>query len=160
MSDTGIMFLQEGALIMGVLGLVAWVLFLLFRRYQVRQQESARKLELFGKLVDKFGDSDQFVTFVKSDEGRQLLKQSGMNGSTAKTAALRMFIIGALLFAVGYGSLSGASAYSSSTDINYVQKVAELKYWGRMAFGLGVGFVAGGLLTRFLGDDEKEDGKS
>jgi hypothetical protein len=160
MSDTGVMFIQEAVMMVGMLFLLAWVLFLLYKRYQIRTEVSARKLEMFGKLVDKFGDSKEFVDFVKSTEGKTLLKDSGVNGVNAKQVALRMFIVAALLFAVGYGFMSGTSAYDNSTDPNFVNKVADLRYWGRMAFGLAVGFIAAGMMTHFLGSDSDKKGKS
>ena len=160
MSDTGVMFIQEAVMMVGVLALIGWILWLLYKRYQIRTQEGARRLEMFGKLVDKFGDSKDFVNFVQSDEGRSLLKDSGVNGVNAKQVALRMFIVGALLFAVGYGFMSGTSAYDNSTDPNFIGKVAELRYWGKMAFGLGIGFVGAGFLTRLLGRDSKKGIKS
>jgi len=160
MSDTGIMFIQEAVMMVSLVALVAWILFLLYKRYQVRTQESARRLEMFGKLVDKFGDSKDFVGFVQSEEGRRLLRESGVNGINAKQIALRMFIVAALLFAVGYGFMSGTSAYDNSADPNFINKVAELRYWGKMAFGLAVGFVGAGILTHLLGGDSKKGSKS
>lgn len=160
MSDTGVMFIQEAAMMFCLVALVAWSFFLLYKRYQVRTQESARRLEMFNKLVDKFGDSKEFVDFVQSNEGKNLLKDSGVNGINTKQIALRMFIVGVLLFAVGYGFLSGTSAYDNSTDPNFVNKVADLRYWGRMCFGLAVGFVGAGLLTHLFGGDSKSDKKS
>ena len=160
MSDTGVMFMQEAVMFLGVAALAAFTLWLLFKRYQVRTQESARRLEMFSKLVDKFGDSKDFVTFVQSDEGRRLLKDSGVNGTSAKTTALRMYIIAALLCAVGYGFISGTSGYEHLTDMNFVNKVADMRYWGKMAFGLAVGFVAGGLLTQALGGDSNKGSHS
>jgi|CXWL01.1.fsa_nt_gi hypothetical protein len=160
MSDTGVMFMQEAVMMVGVLALIGWIMFLLYKRYQVRTQENARKLEVFGKLVDKFGDSKDFVSFVQSNEGRSLLKDSGVNGVNPKQVALRMFVVGALLFAVGYGFLSGTSAYDNSTDPNFINKVAELRYWGKMAFGLAVGFVGAGILTSLLGGDSKKGNRS
>jgi len=160
MSDTGVMFMQEAVMMVGVLALIGWLVFLLFRRFQVRAQESARRLEMFGKLVDKFGDSKEFVNFVQSNEGKSLLKDSGVNGINTRQVALRMFIVGVLLFAVGYGFMSGTSAYDNSTDPNFINKVAELRYWGKMAWGLAVGFVGAGLLTHLFGGESKSDKKS
>lgn len=156
MSDSGVMFLQEAVMIVGVLGLIGWLVFLLFKRYQVRTEINARKLETFGKLVDKFGSSKEFVDFVQSNEGKSLLKDSGVNGVNTRQIALRMFIVAALLFAVGYGFTSGTSAYDNSTDPNFVNKVAEMRYWGKMAFSLAVGFIGAGLIVELFGDDSKK----
>lgn len=160
MSDTGVMFIQEAIMMVGVLGLIGWLVFLLFKRYQVRTQLNARKLETFGKLVDKFGSSKEFVDFVQSNEGKSLLKDSGVNGVNPKQIALRMFIVAALLFAVGYGFMSGAPLYDNSTDPNFISKHNELRYWGKMAFGLAVGFIAAGMMTQFLGGESDKKTKS
>lgn len=160
MSDTGVMFIQEAVMMVGMLFLLAWALFLLYKRYQIRTEVSARKLEMFGKLVDKFGDSKEFVDFVKSAEGKTLLKDSGVNGVNPKQVALRMFIVAALLFAVGYGFMSGAPIYDNSTDPNIIGKHNDLLYWGKMAFGLAVGFIAAGIMTYLLGSDTGKSGKS
>ncbi|MBI5868834.1 MAG: hypothetical protein HZB43_11210 [candidate division Zixibacteria bacterium] len=160
MSDTGIAFIQEGAMFMAIIALIAWMIYLLFRRYQVRTQESARRLDLFSKLVDKFGDSKEFVTFVQSDEGRKLLKESGVNGTSSRQTALRMFVVGALMLAVGFGFLVGAPTYDHATDMNLINKSTELRIWGKLALGLGMGFVAAGLLTHYLGGEVKKGGKS
>ncbi len=160
MSDNGIAFIQEGVMMVSVLALIGWLCYLLYKRYQVRTQESARRLEMFGKLVDKFGDSKEFVDFVQSQEGRRLLKDSGVNGVNAKQMALRMFIVAALLFAVGYGFISGAAPYENATDPNFINKAAEFEYWGKMAFGLAVGFIAAGIMTHLFGGDSKSEKKS
>jgi len=160
MSDTGVMFIQEAIMMIGVLALIGWILYLLYKRYQVRTQVNARKLEMFGKLVDKFGDSKDFVDFVKSAEGKTLLMDSGVNGVNPKQVALRMFIVAALLFAVGYGFISGAPLYDNSTDPNIIGKHNELRYWGKMAFGLAVGFIAAGIMTHLLGGDSAKKDES
>lgn len=160
MSDTGVMFIQEAIMMIGVLGLIGWLVFLLFKRYQVRTQLNARKLETFGKLVDKFGSSKEFVDFVQSNEGKSLLKDSGVNGVNPKQTALRMFIVAALLFAVGFGFISGAGPYKDATDPNLIGKGIEFDYWGKMAFGLAVGFIAAGIMTSLLGGDSDKKSKS
>jgi hypothetical protein len=160
MSDTQAILFHEAVMFIGLFALIGWILWLIYKRYQVRTQVNARKLETFGKLVDKFGDSKEFVEFVQSNEGRSLLRDSGVNGVNPKQVALRMFIVAALLFAVGYGFMSGTSAYDNSTDPNFINKVADLRYWGRMAFGLAVGFIAAGIMTHLLGGDSGKSGKS
>ena len=160
MSDTGIMFIQEATMFLGIVALVAWVIWLLFRRYQIRNQESARRLDLFSKLVDKFGDSQEFVTFVQSDEGRRLLKDSGINGTSGKQTALRMFVIGVLLLAAGIGFLLGAPSYDHATDINLINKASELRIWGKLTMGLAAGFIVAGFLTHYLGIEAKKGGNS
>lgn len=159
MSDTQAILLHESITFIGLFALAGWILWLLFRRYQLRRQENERRYETFSKLVDKFGTSREFVDFVQSNEGRSLLRDSGVNGVNAKQVALRMFIVAALLFAVGYGFMAGTSAYDNSTDPNYINKVADLRYWGKMAFGLAVGFVAAGIMTQFLGGDSGKSKK-
>jgi hypothetical protein len=160
MTDTQAVLLHEAITFIGLFALAGFVLWLLYKRYQVRTQVNARKLETFGKLVDKFGDAKEFVDFVKSEEGRSLLRESGVNGINPRQTALRMFVVAALLFAVGYGFISGTSAYDNSTDPNFINKVAELRYWGRMAFGLAVGFIAAGIMTHLLGGESGKSGKA
>jgi hypothetical protein len=160
MSDTQALLFHEAVTFIGLFALVGFVLWLLYKRYQVRTQVNARKLETFGKLVDKFGTSKEFVDFVQSNEGRNLLRESGVNGVNPKQVALRMFIVAALLFAVGYGFMSGAPLYDNSTDPNFISKHNELRYWGKMAFGLAVGFIAAGIMTQFLGGDSDKKSKS
>lgn len=160
MSDTQAILFHEAITFIGLFALVGFVLWLLYKRYQVRTQVNARKLETFGKLVDKFGDSKEFVEFVQSNEGKSLLRDSGVNGINPKQVALRMFIVAALLFAVGYGFMSGAPLYDNSTDPNFISKHNELRYWGKMSFGLAVGFIAAGIMTQLLGGDSEKKSKS
>lgn len=160
MSDTGVMFLQESVMVISFVALIGWLCYLLYKRYQVRTQASARRLEMFGKLVDKFGDSKEFVDFVQSQEGRNLLKDSGVNGINTKQTALRLFIVGVLLFAVGWGFLSSTGAYDNSTDPNFINKVADLRYWGKMSWGLAIGFGIAGILTHLFAGDSKSEKKS
>lgn len=140
-------------------GLAAWVLFLLFRRMQQRSELQAKHLDLFNRAVDKFGTSQEFVSFLQSKEGQTMLYAQAPIKQQKSRSQLRFVQVGIILAVIGIACFLNAMQYTGETDINFIHKVQDLRYWGMLTIGLAIGLFLIAIVTgiwekRFNGNGE------
>jgi hypothetical protein len=118
----------------------AWVAWLTYRRSVRGMDDRARSYAVVERILDRFNSTDELLAFVRSDEGKQLLY-----GRTAavnpRRSVLRFVQIGLVLFSLGAAFLANAWRLSGETDINFVRKVEDLRYWGTAAVAIGAGLL-------------------
>ena len=118
----------------------AWVAWLTYRRSVSRMEDRARSYAVVERILDRFNSTDELLAFVRSDEGKQLLY-----GRTAtvnpRRSVLRFVQIGLVVFSLGVAFLGNAMRLGGETDINFVRKVEDLRYWGTAAVAVGTGLL-------------------
>lgn len=125
---------------LGWAAVVAFIAWLAYRRSVQGMEERARSHAVIERVLDRFSSTEELLAFVRSDEGKQLLY--GRTGAAnPRSSVLRFLQIGIVVFSLGVAFLANAMRLRGETDINFIRKVEDLRYWGTAAVALGVGLL-------------------
>ncbi len=143
---------EETIMFVALVGLLGWILFLLFRRHQLAQQTRFQKIEAYNKLLEKFSTAKEFTEFLETEHGKKILEDPITNGGNPKKTALRFVQAGGILAALGFGLFTYLSQIEtiihsqSNPDINWINKELDYTYWTWTTLALAAGcFVVAGL---------------
>jgi len=116
----------------------AALLLLQWRKAEISRRAEEARAELISELSKRFGDSDEFVAFARSSEGRLLL---GTRDGTAELARKLLLMAqgGVLLAALGAAFLITVATTPANADINLIRAAEEAQYWGTFCLALSVG---------------------
>ncbi|TAK60894.1 MAG: hypothetical protein EPO24_06325 [Bacteroidetes bacterium] len=148
---------EETIMFVALMGLVGWVLFLLFRRQQLTTQAKFQRIEAYNKLLEKFATAKEFAEFLDTDQGKKMLEDPMQNGTNPKKTALRFVQAGVLLAALGFGLLMMLSRVSNivgsqvNPDINWINKEIDYFNWTWITFAMAGGCFVAGMLSYSLG---------
>ncbi len=140
------------AIIMVFGGIVAvfWVVFSTIRRLKVARVQS----EVHSKLIDKVGSSPEFLTFLDSDAGKQLVASLGIEQPSREpySRILSSVQAGVILLFVGIALLVLGGHFANAAEGFFIL--------GGLAVALGIGFlISAGLsyrLSKAFGLFERE----
>ena len=129
------------AIIMVFGGTVAifWVVFSTIRRLKVARIQS----EVHSRLIDKVGSSQEFLTFLDSDSGKQLVASIGIEQPSRNpyNRILTSVQAGVILVCVSIALLV--------LGVNYADVAEGFKILGGLGLAVGVGFlISAGLSYR------------
>jgi hypothetical protein len=144
------MIAEEVVMMVAVAALTAWILWLVFRRYQVQTVARAQRTETFNRLIDKFGTAKEFVDFLQSDAGRKVLEDPIAPPADPKTSVRRFVACGIILLALGKALLLNALRLHGQTDINFVREAMGLNYWGTIFVGGGAALMLVAVVWYFM----------
>jgi hypothetical protein len=149
--------ISETVMIVSVIGLIGWILHLLSKNHQKSLEVRRLKIETLDKVFQRFSDSESVMAFLSSKEGGQVLHVLEPSGSDLRRSILRQIQLGVALLVLGAGFFINAQRYIGETDINYINKVSDLQYWGTISacFGLALFLIA--LITRYFGSKLEAD---
>jgi hypothetical protein len=85
----------------GILLIIAYALFLRFRRWQLMLQAHMQRSESLNHLLDKFGNAREFLDFLQTDSGQRLLDDPLSRLSDPFTRVVRFAAWGISLLMVG-----------------------------------------------------------
>lgn len=119
--------------------LIGWILWLIYKRQQHRTELQARHFELFNRTVDKFGTSQEFVSFLQSKEGQTMLYAQTPAKQAKWRTQLRFIQVGIILILIGVAFLLNAMQYVGNPDINFIHKVEDFRFWGVLSIGSAFG---------------------
>jgi hypothetical protein len=144
------MIIEEAiVMVMGPL-LIGWVLWLVFRRYQLQAHARVQRTESFNRLIDKFGTAKEFVDFLQSDAGRKLLEDPITPPANPMSSVRRFIQGGIILIALGGALLLNATRLRGETDINFIREAMGMNYWGTIFLGGGVALMIVAAVSYFL----------
>lgn len=110
----------------------------------IRRAKAARHVaELHGKLVEKFGSSQELIAYVESDAGRRML-DFGAEAVGAHQRILSSVQAGSVLTAVGVAGVAFSGGFG---DPEVRQGVLLL---GAAVLAIGAGFLASSVIAYFL----------
>ena len=118
----------------------AAILLLQWRKAEIGRRSEAARSALLARLTDRFGDSEEFLAFARSAEGRLLLGARDPAAETAKRLLL-MVQSAVLLAALGIAFLVTVLTTPADADINLVRAAEEALYWGTMCLALAAGLA-------------------
>lgn len=130
---------EETLMLLGLAAFAAFVAWLFFRRAQLAFQRSQLDLELRNRLVDKFASAREFLEFVETEKGRQLLEGLAPRPAQPFMTPMRFLQAGVLSVLLGCAFHLNAGRFADLTDINFVNKVRDLQSWGTLFIAAGLG---------------------
>lgn len=126
-----------------VLGLAVWWL-------KSRSEQRLRELEVRHRVLEKFADSEAFLQFARSDEGRRLLLVAPEPARNGRRSGLRLLQAGLLVLAIGIGAgIAAARIAVTKEDFDRYRK-ENLATWGTLFTCAGIALTASGVLSRWL----------
>ena len=144
------MIIEEAiVMVMGPL-LVGWILWLVFRRYQLQAHARVQRTEAFNRLIDKFGTAKEFVDFLQTDAGRKLLEDPIAPPASPMSSVRRFVQSSIILLGLGGALLLNATRLRGETDINFVREAMGMNYWGTIFLGGGVALMIVAIVSYFL----------
>jgi hypothetical protein len=131
----------EQTIIIVVAFFSAFVLLLLYRRYELSVKTRMLRIEYQNRLLDKFGTATEFVDFLKSDQSKKVLEDPvGTGHANPMNRVLRGVQIGLVVIIVGVGLLVNAWMMGSPTDPNDLNKQKDYLFLARQCMMVGVAF--------------------
>ena len=129
--------------------LSAWVAWLVYRRSVRSVEERARNHVVVERVLDRFASTDELLAFVRSAEGKQLLY--GRTGvASPRRSTIRFVQAGGVVLSLGVAFFANASRLAGETDINFIRKVEDLRYWGTAAVAVGTGLLLVAVVSYLL----------
>ncbi len=100
-------------MLFGFLGWIVWFVLTTIRRYKVAKLQA----ELSNRLIDKFGSSQELLSYVRTEQGMELLGSLAAETSTPYERIVAALQIGVILTVLGCALLFlrwivGNSAYN------------------------------------------------
>jgi hypothetical protein len=117
----------------------AALLLLQWRSAELSRRSEEGRARLLGELTRRFENSDEFLAFAESREGRLLFGVRDIASQTARLLLL-MAQAGILLAALGSAFFVTVATTPNGADINLIREAEQAQYWGTMCVALGVGF--------------------
>ena len=111
-----------------------------WRKVDASGRAELARAHLIEHLAERFRDSDDFVAFARSAEGRLLL---GARDPTVQTARQLMLTAQAavILAALGAGFIATVLATPAHADINLIRAAEDAQYWGTFCLALAAGLA-------------------
>jgi hypothetical protein len=144
------MMIEEVVMLVMVPVFAGWVLWLVFRRYQLQTQARVQRTETFNRLIDRFGTAKEFVDFLQSDAGRKILEDPIAPRVQPMSSVRRFIQSGIILLGLGGALLLNALRLRGESDINYVREAMGMNYWGTIFLGGGVALMIVAVVSYFL----------
>jgi hypothetical protein len=102
------------------LGVVAVVH--LFLEHMGRSRTLRTQGDVYNRLIDKFGSSGEFLTYLQSEAGQQLLKTPAAAAPNAYSRIMNSAQYGAISMVTGFGILGIGKAFTGreAAEVTYV----------------------------------------
>jgi hypothetical protein len=143
--------IQETVIFAVSMGFGAFVIWLLFRRYNLSASARLKQAEYRNRLVDKFATAAEFIEFARTPEGKSLLDPTTARlTSNPALGVIRTVQVGVGSLFVGIALTLGASRLDGKTDINFVLQALNERFWGTLGISLGIGLILAGLIAYVL----------
>lgn len=148
---------EETYMFIAMVLLAGWVLWLLFRRYQMNTQARLQRTEAFNKLIEKFGTSAEFVEFLKTEQGKKFLEDPLPQHANPKKIVLRFVQMGVVLIAVGAAFMikwnqlqEFVATQPTPVDINWINEMMDYLYFTMLSAALSVAMFVLAAITYFF----------
>jgi len=143
--------IQETVITVAGIGFAAFVIWLLFRRYNLSVKIRLEQAEYRNRLLEKFATAAEFIEFARTPEGRSLVDPSTSKlTSNPAQGVIRTIQVGVGSFFVGVALMVGTSRLDGQTDINFIRQALNEKFWGTVGISLGIGLILAGLIAYVL----------
>jgi hypothetical protein len=156
---SGISALVLGAvIIISIASIVIKVITALKHRANTRT-----RVEIYKRLIDKFGTAPEFIAFLQSDAGIRFIEENTIEPSTAVGRILNSMQIGIVLTLLGTGLLATGNIFGGSSGGNlYIVSMVG----GIIGLMIGIGLLISAVISYRLGKawgilpQKKDDSKA
>lgn len=135
---------EETYMFVALLLLVGWILWLIFRRYELSTQVRLRRTESFNRLIEKFASAKEFAEFAQTEEGKKMLADPIVPLPNPLTKVLRYLQAGVLSILIGVACFvnagNGYIAGEAQSEAFY-RRMNEYNSYGTLAMLLGGGLI-------------------
>lgn len=142
---------------LALVALGGWVLWLIFRRQQVHVQARMKRTEVFDHLIEKFSTSQEFIEFLKTDQGKKFVEDPLLLPQSNPSRAVLRFVQVGIVFAaisvaflLNWLNINHYVQTATNPDINEIRKVMDYYYWAMLSLTLAGGMFLIAAVTRFL----------
>jgi hypothetical protein len=118
--------------------------------FRSRSELRFREFEVRHRVLEKFADSESFLAFARSEEGRRILLASPEPAGNPQRGGLRLVQAGLLVLALGIGAGIAASRLAITKEDYDRYRRENLSTWGTLFMCAGIAMTASGALTRWL----------
>lgn len=126
------MILEEVVMMIAASALAAWVLWLLYKRHELKMRAQAERVAVLSRLIEKAGSAQEVLEFLKSEAGGRLFGESA-HESPPRLQLVRFIMGGLVLAMLGAAFLLSARMTAGrlgpAPDINFVREVGEKREW-------------------------------
>jgi hypothetical protein len=133
-----------------ILSFLAVAFTLSIRWFRSRSELRLREMEIRHRVLEKFADSQAFLDFVRSEEGRRLLLATPEPSKSARRTWLGLLNMGLLVFALGIGSGIAALRMPEGKEAWERMPKQNLATWGTLFTCAGIALMGSGALSRWL----------
>lgn len=133
-----------------VLGFMAFVPLLAILWYRSRSEVRLREFEIRHRVLEKFADSEAFLEFARSEEGKRLLLGSPETARNGRRAWQGLLYVGLLVFALGVGARIASAGMSDGREAWERDQKQNLSTWGTLCVCAGIALTGSGALSRWL----------
>ena len=90
---------------------ICFVIWLAYKNNVHGKRVSEKQIDLFGKVADKFGAAEDFLGFLRSNEGRVMLHDTAPPRKVEGRSQIRFIQVGIMLAVIGIALLLNAHDY-------------------------------------------------
>jgi hypothetical protein len=135
------MILEEVVMMIALPALVAWALWLLYKRHELQARLKFERAAALNRLIEKAGTTQEVVDFLKSESGSRLFDEPAPEAQS-RTHLLRFIMGGVVLAMLGAAFLISArlaaSSLGANPDLNFIREVIEKKEWAILFLSLAL----------------------
>jgi hypothetical protein len=130
---------------------VAVLIALALRWHKSRSELRFREFEVRHRLLEKFADSEAFLEFARSEEGRRLLLLTPPPPARhGGRAGIRLVQAGLLVLGLGIGAGIAASRLAVTKEDFDRYRKENLATWGTLFVCAGIALTGSGALSHWL----------
>jgi len=133
-----------------VLGFMAVAIGLAILWYRSRSELRLREFEIRHRVLEKFADSEAFLEFARSEDGKRLLLAAPDAARNGRRAWQGLLYVGLLVFALGVGARIASAGLPDGTQAWERYPKQNLATWGTLCVCAGIALTGSGALSRWL----------
>jgi hypothetical protein len=135
------MFESDTIMMIAAAALAGWVLWLLYKRHELRARLKLERAAALNRLIEKAGTSQEVVDFLKSETGNRLFDEPAPEAQS-RTHLVRFIAGGVILALLGAAFLMSArlatANLGTNPDLNVIREVLEKKEWAILFLSLAL----------------------
>ncbi len=124
-----------------ILVLIGWGLYLVFQHFKLSMQLKSQRIESFNRIVEKFGNSKEFIQFTESPQGKKIIEDPVTLRPNPLNKVLRFLQSGILAVVLGGAFWLNGMRLSNQTDAITLRDASTWLSMGTLLLFMGVGLL-------------------
>ncbi len=135
------MILEDVVLMIALSALTAWVLWLLYKRHELKARLRLERAVALNRLIEKAGTTQEVLDLLKSETGTRLFDEPEP-AAQSRTHLVRFIAGGVVLAMLGAAFLVSArlaaANLGTNPDLNFIREAIEKKEWAILFLSLAL----------------------